>query len=165
MKMRYEAVLWVMWAIKGIPGQIGVKIRHRLLPSKLGQGVSIWENVHIDHPSRLTVGEKTSINRGCILNCSGHLSIGSNVLIGPNVTVYTQNHNYKHRQTLINEQGYDQKKVVIESDVWIASNAVILPGVTIAEGCVIGASSVVTKSTEPYGVYAGTPAKLLFRRI
>ena len=51
--------------------------------------------------------------------------------------------------------------VVVESNVWIASDAVILPGVTIGEGAVIGAGSVVTKDVAPATVVAGNPARFL----
>ena len=56
------------------------------------------------------------------------------------------------------------KNTVIQNDVWIARNCTILSGVTIANGCVIGANSTVTKDTEPYGVYVGSPARLIKHR-
>ena len=52
--------------------------------------------------------------------------------------------------------------IVIGNDVWIAARAMLMPGVQVADGCVVGAGSVVTKSlTEPYGIYAGNPARLI----
>jgi acetyltransferase-like isoleucine patch superfamily enzyme len=51
--------------------------------------------------------------------------------------------------------------VSIEDDVWIGANVIILPGVTIAEGSIVGAGSVVTKSTEPYSINVGNPSKLI----
>lgn len=54
---------------------------------------------------------------------------------------------------------YIQKSVIVEDGVWIGANATILPGVTIAEGCIIGAGALVNKSTEPNGLYVGVPAK------
>ena len=55
-------------------------------------------------------------------------------------------------------------RLTIGDDVWIASNAAVLPGVTVAKGCVIGAGTVVTKSTEPYSVYLGSPARRIGER-
>ena len=52
-------------------------------------------------------------------------------------------------------------KISIESGVWIGSGAVILPGITLGEGSVVGANSVVTKNTEPYSINVGIPAKLI----
>ena len=53
----------------------------------------------------------------------------------------------------------DDKGVIIEDDVWIGANAVLLEGVTVAQGSVIGAGAVVTKSTQPYSISAGIPAR------
>ena len=54
---------------------------------------------------------------------------------------------------------------MIEDDVWIGANCTILDGVRIAKGCIIGAGSVVSKSTEPFGIYAGVPARLIKKRV
>lgn len=56
------------------------------------------------------------------------------------------------------------KSIIIEDDVWIGAVVKVLDGVTIAQGCVIGANSVVTKSTEPYGIYVGIPARKIKSR-
>ena len=58
----------------------------------------------------------------------------------------------------------DDMDVVIKDDCWIGGNSTILKGVTIETGCVIAAGAVVTKSTEPYGIYGGVPAKRLSDR-
>ena len=53
----------------------------------------------------------------------------------------------------------------IGNDVFIGAKAIILPGLEIAEGCVIGAGAILTKDTEPYGIYAGNPAKFIKKRV
>ena len=53
------------------------------------------------------------------------------------------------------------KPIVVKNDVWIGTKVTLLPGITVENGCVIGAGSVVTKDCEPYGIYAGNPAKLI----
>lgn len=73
-------------------------------------------------------------------------------------------HNYTMRDVLIKDQGNSEKNIVIGNDVWIGFGVQIMPGVTIADGCVLGAGAVVTKSTTPYGVYAGVPARLVKHR-
>jgi maltose O-acetyltransferase len=162
--MRYELILWFSAFLKIIPGNIGVFIRCKLLPAKVGKKSKIWSNVQIDSPSNLVIGEKSSINRGCILNCGGGIEIGNNVLIGPSVTIYSQNHAYKEKSTPINKQGYIKNKVIISDDVWIAANVTILPGVILAKGTVVAAGAVVTKSTNEYSVLAGVPAKAVAKR-
>ena len=66
--------------------------------------------------------------------------------------------------TIEEKQKDDDQNVVIEKDVWIGANATILKGVVVAEGCVIGAGTVLTKSTEPYGIYAGVPRRRIAER-
>ncbi|MCK8104694.1 acyltransferase [Pseudoalteromonas sp. 2CM36K] len=156
--MKYELILWYQFFLKAIPGKVGCFLRTQLLPSKIGKHAKVWDQVQIDYPSKLIVGENTSINRGCIINAGGGVEIGNNVLIGPNVTIYSQNHTFNKKSELISEQGYDYAKVTIDDDVWIASNVTILPGVTISKGAVVGAGSVVTKNVASFDVVAGVPA-------
>ena len=65
-----------------------------------------------------------------------------------------------YRNVLIRNQGFTEKDIIIGNDVWIGFGAQIMAGVKIADGCVISAGTVVTKDTEPYGVYVGVPAQL-----
>ncbi len=86
-------------------------------------------------------------------------------MMGPEVLIYTQNHDFSRTDITMDQQGWaDEKPVVIEDDVWIGSRVIILPGVTIGKGSVIGASAVVTKSVPPYSVVAGNPAKIVKTR-
>ena len=144
--VKYEIILWALWLLRSIPGQIGCYVRRSFF--NIGKKVNIWENVIIDFPSRLVVGDNTSINRNCILNCGGGIEIGKNVLIGPNVVIYSQNHNFSDKSKLINNQGYSYSKVVIEDNVWIGSGATILPGSYIENGAVIGAGTIVSRKVE-----------------
>ena len=139
-------------------------MRNLFIPYKNGKNVTIWNNVQIDSPSKLTIGDNVSLNRNAILHAGGKIVIGSNVLIGPGVIIYSQNHSYSDSKELIINQGYNTKKVTIFDNVWIASNAIILPGVTIGEGSIIGAGSVVTKDVKPNTVVAGNPAVVIKKR-
>ena len=163
--MRYELLLWYLKILKSFPGKIGCYVRKIALPARIGDQSYIWDNVQIDFPSKLSVGDRCSINRGTIIHCGGGVDIGNDVLIGPNVLIYSQNHKYRNSDELISMQGYNRRKVVVEDDVWLASNVIVLPGITIKQGTVIGAGSVVTRNTESYGIYVGNPAKLIsFRK-
>ena len=86
------------------------------------------------------------------------------MLIGSNVTISSGQHPIDgdtppvfHRQSV-------PRPIVIGDDVWIGAGAVIVPGVTLANGTVVGANAVVTKDTQPYGVYVGAPARYIRRR-
>lgn len=158
-RLSYEVKMWLLAVLKMIPGRIGCAIRAALLPGTYGANVLIWDRVHLDEPAKLRVGARTSINRGSILHCAGGIAIGEDVLIGPEVIIYSQNHVFKDRSRLIREQGYDQAPVTIGRDVWIAARAIILPGVNVGTGAVVAAGAVVSSDVAPYSVVAGVPAR------
>jgi maltose O-acetyltransferase len=162
--LTYELKLWSLSLLKLMPGQLGCTVRRLLLPSSLDRGVMIWEGVHIDTPSKLRVGARSSINRGCTINAGGGVTIGKDVLIGPGVVIYSQNHRYRNPSALISSQGYALESVTIGDDVWIAARAVVLPGVEIGSGAVVAAGAVVTRAVPALGIVAGVPAKLIGTR-
>jgi acetyltransferase-like isoleucine patch superfamily enzyme len=127
----------------------------RLFGAKIHPRASLQLGVMVFGPaSGLVVGRDTVINPEVRLDARRGLTIGSNVSISREVFVLTLGHDY-------NDRGFALKgnKVFIEDNVWIGVRAVIMPGVTLAEGSVIAANATVTRSTEPWSVYAGTPAK------
>ena len=77
------------------------------------------------------------------------------------ITVTALNHNFADANKRIDEQGVSTNAVTIEDDVWIGANAVILPGVTIGNHCVVAAGAVVTKDVPPHSLVAGVPAKVI----
>ena len=92
-----------------------------------------------------------------------YLKIGNKVLFGPNVTIMCGNHNTEVVGKYMFDVNYknenDDLPVIIEDDVWVGANAIILKGVTISQGSIIAAGSIVTKSTKPYSINLGIPAK------
>ena len=91
----------------------------------------------------------------------GPVRIGSHVNLAQGITVTALNHNFDDTNKRIDEQGVSTKAVIIEDDVWIGANAVILPGVTIGNHCVVAAGAVVTKDVPPHSLVAGVPAKVI----
>src|SRR3989339_4086 len=112
----------------------------------------------------LKVGDHSNIGPFAYIGCSGKITIGNNVMISPRVSIYAENHVFEDARIPMKEQGVTQSAVTIEDDCWIASNSIILAGVTIGKGSVIAAGSVVTKSVPPYSVVAGVPAKVIKQR-
>lgn len=115
-----------------------------------------------------TSGGKISIGKNCAISSFNHLStgendmvIGNNVRLGPHVTIVATTRNFENKNTLIVDQGYSDKGIVIGDDVLIGAGAVILDGCKVADGAVIGANSVVTKDISEYEIVAGNPAKRL----
>ncbi len=135
-------------------------IRMKLM-RKLGYDISpeanIWAGASL-RSKNLKIGSGVFINVGFFFDGYDHLEIGDNVRIGQNVRIITATHEIgpSTQRGLIEVVG---KPITIKLGCWIGSGATIMPGVTIAEGCVIGVNSLVNKSTEPDGLYVGTPAR------
>jgi galactoside O-acetyltransferase len=114
---------------------------------------------------KLIIGDNCSINTNVQIGASGGLIvIGDNVMIAPNVVIRAANHGFG-RDTEMRFQPHTYGEIHIEDDVWIGSNAVITSGVRLAKGTVVGAGAVVTKSTEPYSMVGGVPARRIGERI
>ena len=105
------------------------------------------------------IGDHTRI--GLHNTIIGPVEIGSHVNLAQGITVTALNHNFSDTNKRIDEQGVSTNPVTIEDDVWVGANAVILPGVTIGEHCVIAAGAVVTKDVPPHSLVAGVPAKVI----
>ena len=112
----------------------------------------------------LTMGDNSNIGPYNYIGCSGKITIGNNVMLAPRVSIYAENHVFEHPEILIRDQGVEKKGVIIEDDCWIAANSIILAGVTIGQGSVVAAGSVVTENVTAYSVVAGVPAKFIKSR-
>ncbi len=139
--------------------------------SKMGGNIIIGENSSIDfgailraYGGEIFIGSNCSINPYCILYGHGGLKIGNGVRIAAHTIIIPANHIYTDPSIEIRLQGETKKGITILDDVWIGAGARILDGVTIGKGAIIAAGSVVNRYCEPYGVYAGVPAKLVKRR-
>ena len=91
----------------------------------------------------------------------GPVTIGSHVNLAQGIMVTALNHNFSDTNKRIDEQGVSTSAVAIEDDVWVGANAVILPGVTIGNHCVVAAGAVVTKDVPAHSLVAGVPAKVI----
>lgn len=121
----------------------------------------VGKNVNIERRAMITstmrIGDNSGIGIGAHIH--GKVIIGSNVMMGPNVTIYTTNHQTARTDIPMCQQGFcKMKPVIIGDDVWIGGNVTILPGVTIGNGAIIAACAVVTKNVPDYAVVAGNPA-------
>ena len=120
---------------------------------------SIARNSRIDYPWNLSIGEMSSIGSGAWVYALDKITIGKNVCIGEDVRLITGSHD-------VSSPHFDlvTKPITINDNVWVATGAIVLPGVTIGEGAVIGAGAVVTKDVEPWTVVGGNPAKFIKKR-
>ena len=157
----------VIWLFGGFPGIIGFILRnifYRLLFKKLKGFACIQPNVQFVETGKLEVGRFFGINSGSYINAIGGIKIGDYVLIGSNVTISGGQHPIDGINPPVFSRPVIPKKIIIEDDVWIGAGAVIMPGITLRKGTVVGACSVVTKSTEEYSVVVGAPAKKIRNR-
>lgn len=130
---------------------------------ELGNYVTIDEGARIllTKPSPLLyIGDYVTIGQHVIITAKSEMHIGAYTLIGPYVQITDNNHTTR-RDNLIKYQRSTIKSVNIGSDVWIGSGAKILAGVSIGNGAVIGANSVVTHDIPDFAIAVGCPAKVI----
>lgn len=109
----------------------------------------------------IAVGNDTAIGNSCIIWGQGGVRIGDHCLLGPHVSIFSENHEYSDPNLVIRLQGTRRQATVVEDDCWIGAGAKILAGVVIGRGSVVAAGAVVTHSVEPFSVVGGVPAKTI----
>ena len=136
---------------------IGVR---RLLLHLCGHNVSkVFSNCFFgEGPGHLYIGKGSFVNHGCFFDLGGDITIGDNCAIAMNVSFINGTHEILHNDTKI-WGGQFCEPIVVKNGCWLCANSVILPGVTIGEGTIIAAGSVVINNCEPFCLYAGVPAK------
>lgn len=113
----------------------------------------------------LEIGNNVGISQNCYIQVRGAVKIGNNVIFGPNVSIFSENHNFNEINVFINEQGETRRGLTIEDGVWVGSGSIILDGVTIGMNSVIAAGSVVNRNVPANSIFAGVPAKFIKSRI
>lgn len=162
-----ELESYAMWLFRGVPGVLGYLTRYLLYKALFGKLDSlcvIQPNVFFVNCRRIRCGRNFAVNSNTYINAVGGVDIGDDVLFGPNVVISSGEHQYSSEKTPVTLQPIVRKKIIIGNGVWIGANAVIMPGVTLGEGTVVGAGSIVTKPTEPFSVVVGVPAKKIRSR-
>ena len=166
----YRAILRFMlfrWRFDRYGHRCGLESKARIIGAcsiSLGDRVMIRRRVLIAGNGIFEVGSNTTINEEVIIAVTSRITIGENCMIAPRVYILDVDHEFQSRSVPISKQGYVSSPVRIEDDVWIGTQAVILRGVTIGQGAIIGANSVVTKDVQPYSIVGGVPATLIRMR-
>jgi acetyltransferase-like isoleucine patch superfamily enzyme len=125
----------------------GTKIDCTGVFSELGEGIVIEDRV--------------GISENCFIQVRGPVVIEQDVIIGPSVKIFSENHDFEDPSKNIRQQGTRRLGVTICSGSWIGAGAIILDGVTIGSNSVVAAGSVVTKNVESCTVVGGNPARFL----
>jgi len=165
---RKEKVLRALWSLFQLPfarwmpkqtSPLRVALL-KLFGAKLAAHVEIGAGVQVWVPWNLTMGEYSSIGFGAEIYNFAAVVIGRHVVISQYNYVCTSTHDYTHPYFPL-----VSKPITIGSQAWVASGCLLSPGITIGEGAVIGARSLVTKSMPPWMVCAGSPCKPIKERL
>ena len=127
----------------------------RLQGKNLDKTSYMMPPVQIDFARQMKIGKGVFVNHSLTCMAAGGITIDDGVMIGPNVRIVTDNHDFENRMVL------RCKPVHIGRNAWIGVGAIILPGVTIGENAVVAAGAVVTKDVAPNTIVGGNPAKFI----
>jgi len=132
------------------------KIFRRILEKEV-QDIAVFTPIYINCGKHIVIGKNVFINFDCTFLALGGITIEDDVLIGPKVSLITENHPLNPRE----RKGLVGKSILIKKNAWIGANATILPGVTIGKNAVVAAGSVVNKDVPDNTIFGGIPAKFI----
>lgn len=152
--------------LKALHNYYLVKVKYRKYA--IGKGFYAGVGVRMWAKTRIEIGKNFYIGRGSFIESD--VIVGDNVLWGNRVALVGKyDHHYQEvgmpirLSSNIRDADYNWKGIrqitIIENDVWVGYGCTILSGVTIKEGSIVAASSLVTRDVEPYSIYAGIPAR------
>lgn len=130
------------------------ELLHELIPD-IPETSNIMAPMQIDMGKNMKLGEHVFINHGLTVMARGGVEIEDGVMIGPNASILTANHDFNDHMVLL------VGKVYIKKNAWIGANTSILAGVTIGENAVVAAGAVVTKDVPKDTVVGGNPARVI----
>lgn len=141
------------------------------------RGIVLGKNVTIARGAVLTctgvladigegirIGDRSAVGAGSFLAGQGGIEIGDDVLLGPSVHIFSENHVTDADERPIRTQGVERRGVRIGNDCWLGGGVTVVAGVTIGAGCVIGAGAVVASDIPPFTFAAGVPARVIRSR-
>ena len=139
----------------------GLRLRlflYRRIGMRIGKNCVVRRGVYLGSPNELEVGDGSFIGRAN-LYCTGGVKIGKNVNVSDGAVIITAKHD-------VNSPAFEAlyEPIAVGDWAWIATNAIVLAGVTIGEGAIVAAGAVVTKDVPPYSVVGGNPAKVIAER-
>ncbi|WP_278035812.1 DapH/DapD/GlmU-related protein [Flavobacterium nitratireducens] len=129
----------------------------KIIGSYIDSSTIIFVPFHTNFGKHTTIGKNVFINHGCSFLDLGGITIEDDVLIGPKVSLITENHPTDPN----NRKSLDLAKIVIKKNAWIGAGAIILPGVTVGENAIVAAGAVVTKNVPDNTIVGGIPAQFI----
>jgi acetyltransferase-like isoleucine patch superfamily enzyme len=133
--------------------------------ARVGPGVKLAPNVSMRSGERIEIGARAHIGAYCSLwaGDTSRIVLGEDALLGPEVYITASNYETARGRPIMT-QPRREADVIIGRDVWLGARVIVLAGVTIGDGCVIGAGSVVTRSLPPNSIAVGAPARVVGER-
>lgn len=129
---------------------------------RLGERVTVGTAAIIEsRGGEVRIGSRTGIGPFCVLYGHGGLEIGSDCMIASHVVFIPENHRFDRLDVPMREQGGTRRGIRVADDVWLATQVVVLDGVSIGKGAVIGAGAVVTRDIPDYAIAHGVPARVI----
>ncbi len=130
----------------------------RVLLGAVGAGTEVRAPFFCDYGYNIRLGARVFLNFGCVLLDVCPILIGDGCQIGPGVQIYAADH---PRDAATRRRGLEcGRPVRVGEEVWIGGGAILLPGVTVGDGAVIGAGSVVTRDVPEGATVMGNPARI-----
>lgn len=136
----------------------------RMQGASVGSDITYYPGIKINPGSKISIGNHVDLAWGVIITTGGGVEIGDRTLIGYRTLISSSNHVIPPNRKQIFYAGHRPEKVIIGADVWVGGNCVITAGVTIGEGAVVAAGSVVTRDVPPFTIVAGVPARIIKER-
>lgn len=134
------------------------EILEKMLKQK-GEDVAIRPPFYVEFGAFISVGDRFFANYNCTILDTAPITIGNDVMFGPNVSLLAPGHPFHPDQRV---KGLENgKPITIEDRVWVSGDVTIIGGVTIGEGSVIAAGATVTKDVPTMTIVGGTPAKVI----
>ena len=137
------------------------KVVSRLF-KRCGRNPIVKNKCYFGDGSKISLGNNAQLGQNARLQ--GEIAIGDDCVMGPDVIIMATYHKIADPDVPIRLQGGGENPVVIGDDVWLGTRAIILPGVTLGNHCIVGAGAVVTKSFPDYSIVGGVPARILRMR-
>lgn len=130
----------------------------------IGSHSALFDDVILAGVGEVHIGDRSTIGHNSVLVSRERIQIGNDCMLAAFCYVLDVDHEFADPQKPIPQQGLRIKPVIVGNDVWVGAGTFILRGVTIGDGAVVAANSVVTEDVPPYSVVAGSPARVIKQR-
>ncbi len=140
-------------------GNIDIPLSNRVV---IGEQCHISSGVSfvINPSGSVTIGNRVYIGKGCFICSNIGIIIGDNTMLAEYVSIIDADHGINKNSVPIRDQDLKSAPIRIGNDVWIGRGCAVLEGISIGNGAVIGANSVVTRDIPPFAIACGTPARV-----